>query len=197
MKGQMYLLAAAILITVIATSLLFLKPVSIDIGERTAEIQIEDKITENIVNELQFAWEAGYPNPEVMKSNTWDFASYLVKDLRGRAYDAGFFYLAIVGNYTGKYVNVSVVNLLEDGLNVTVELNGTVKSSLLSYNSTWNVSYQGLSNDVYQLEILYENYSKSFNLNLSSDFYTAYLDTRISSKNAYHRKTVEKNYSLA
>lgn len=194
MKGQMYLLAAAILAAAISIYLATFKPVSIDVGAETIQMQIENSILENIVKEFKIAWACGYSNYTKMNEYVTDFGKYIKEDMKSRSYDFNFLTISLTNNETENTLTIFVSNFLGNDEEIALNLNGTVKTLNLSDSSSEYTNFTSLSPENYILNVSYENYTETFNLNMNHTFYVIYSDLRVSTFNAYHRKVLKETY---
>jgi hypothetical protein len=202
MKGEMFLLAAVIIITAIVIATSGFRPTSISVEKTSLMTQLEKETLENLANEMQNAIEFSYNVPDNMTLNAFAFGNFTRRKMSEKALSAKIFFAGIVTNVSTNEMNVTAINLMGEKINVTLQLNTSTPQSasvtdLVDYGK-WSAKFTSVANNTdYSLNITYSSNSKNVTILVRiKDLYTAYFDLRLESDKALYRKVFEKSYSL-
>jgi hypothetical protein len=202
MKGEMFLLAAVIIIVAIVITALGFRPTSITLEKTSLMTKLEKEILENLAKEMQNAIEFSYNVPDNMTFNAFAFGNFTRRKMSEKALSAKIFFAGIVTNVSTNEMNVTTINLMGEKINVTLQLNTSTPQSAsvtdLADYGKWSTKFTSVANDTdYSLNITYSLNSKNVTILVGTkDLYTAYFDLRLESDKSLLRKVFEKSYSL-
>jgi hypothetical protein len=197
MKGQMFL----IITIVIVSGLLIIKATSLapELFERKkiSEATLETRIHDNIVKELKNVPRISANDKENITTNVFDFANFTQRKMNERFLDFKFFFVGSLAR-TSNIVNTSVLNLMGEQKNVTLNLNGTIKNSLVSSNSRWDTSFDITAGSTYTMTVSFTNYTENVTIKTKSnkDVYVGLFDVYLESQEAVHRNLTQQTYVL-
>jgi len=175
-KGQMFLIAAAIIITSLVILLSNINFVSPDIQKRYIENSLENKIFENVKDEITRV--PIYSFYDEINKNVLNFLQFLEKYLSSKSFDFNAFYISI--NYSGgNKANVTIINFFDNEINVTLVLNSSpeqIESFIAQKNTIYNVSFSVNANDNYNLNVKYEENEENISFNTNKPSYKYFFD---------------------
>jgi hypothetical protein len=201
MKGQMFLLAAIIIIASIIALGSELRLTGISVQRGNLEMRFESEIFSNVVNELKHALQYSYDSPENMTLNIFDFGNCTREKMAERSLKFKFLFSGIFVNISSNEMNVSVINLMNKPINVTLELNTSPPQTASKINlkdyGLWSTKFTSItSNTAYSLNISYE---KSHNVTIevrTKDVYVGFFDVNLESDIALHRNVFQESYEM-
>jgi hypothetical protein len=202
MKGEMFLLAAVIIITAIVIAASSFRPTSISVEKTSLMTQLEKENLENLANEMQNTIEFSYNIPDNMTLNAFAFGNFTRRKMSEKALSTKIFFAGIVTNVSTNEMNVTTINLMGEKINVTLQLNTSTPQSAsvtdLADYGKWSTKFTSVANNTdYSLNITYSLNSKNVTILVGTkDLYTAYFDLRLESDKSLLRKVFEKSYSL-
>jgi hypothetical protein len=175
-KGQMFLIAAAIIITSLVILISTVNFISPNIQKRYIENSLENKIFENVKKEI--AKVPIYSFYTEINENVLNFLQFLEKYLSSKGFDFNAFYMSI--NYSGgDKTNISIINFFDNEINVTIVLNSSpeqLESFIAEKNTIYNVTFSVTPNSNYNLNIKYEENEKNITFNTSKPSYKYFFD---------------------
>ena len=199
-KGQMFLLGGIIILTVLVIAGSSLRMTDITIQRRTLEIRFEDKIFDNIVSEIENALEFSYGDVEGMTISVYDFGNYSWKKMKEHSLDFILLYVGILANTSSSQMNITVVNIFDDGVNVSLELNTSppqTDSESLAMFGSWETVFTFSPGEDYLLTITYNQASESVTIETGSgDVYVGFFDVRLETEKSLRRRVFQKSYLL-
>ena len=196
-KGQMFLIAAAIIITSLVILLSNINFVSPDIQKRYIENSLENKIFENLKEEIAKVPIYSFYNE--INENVLNFLQFLEKYLSSKGFDFNAFYLSI--NYSGSYIaNVTIINFFDNEINVTLVLNSSpeqIESFIAQKNTIYNVSFSVNANDNYNLNVKYEENEENITFNTYNPSYKYFFDLIFTSNLGIRRSKEMKELNIS
>jgi len=196
-KGQMFLIAAAIIITSLVILLSNINFVSPDIQKRYIENSLENKIFENLKEEIAKVPIYSFYNE--INENVLNFFQFLEKYLSSKGFDFNAFYLSI--NYSGSYIaNVTIINFFDNEINVTLVLNSSpeqIESFIAQKNTIYNVSFSVNANDNYNLNVKYEENEENITFNTYNPSYKYFFDLIFTSNLGIRRSKEMKELNIS
>ena len=201
MKGQAYILAAAIIIGALVA--LSIKPRTTAVTEEKKILQIkyDTYFFNHILNEYLKSVEYSYGNESQMTQNLFDFGNYTKEKAKRKGKELETFLVTIFFNKTSREFKTVSINLMNNPVSVTIEVN-TTPSQTKSFNVNEygeHVEYFSYTpGGTYNLTIEYGDKTHSLIVvtpNLYS-LYVTYGDMLMSSESATHRKTFQDSYIM-
>ena len=167
-KGQMFLITAVIIIVTLIVLVITSNLTNIIQEKRELEGRFERDFFINIVNELVKVIEISYHQPSNITNNVFDFGNFTRKEMTERLQTFKFLYVGSLANVSNQQMNVTLVNLLNEPVFATIELNGTSDSQdNIVDASSWTTNFTFSPGSTYVLTVGYNSSSSSF-----SDTYT-------------------------
>lgn len=190
----------------IATLIILKTSVNIpDIMQKNRELEgrFEHDFFVNVVDELAKTIDISYYQSSNITNNVYDFANFTLKKMTEKLQNFKLLYIgAITPASSGNDImNVSVVNLLGKNVNVTLNLNGTIKTSSTSrtYDFNDHINNKAYNNSVAEEpptslsptgETEFDSYT---NISSSDGNYF----TTISANHPYHKFNITINESVS
>jgi hypothetical protein len=197
MKGQMFTLAAVIIVSALLILRTTIRAPEISEKRKALEATLETKIFDNLVNELQNAVKISAHDKENISKNVHDFGNFTRDKISGRALDFKFFFVGSLARVNG-VLNTSVINLLGSSRNVTLNLNGTIANSIVSDGGRWDTNFTISPGDTYVLTVNFENYTENVSIKTKNnkDVYVGFFDVYLESEWSSHRNKFQRRYVL-
>lgn len=180
-KGQMFLITASILITV-----LLILAASVNISQPKLnriyiESSIEDKIFENIKEEVNKS--VIYSFYDNINENVLDFLKFVRNYAKGRGFIFSGIYLGIYYN-NSNFVNISFINVWNEAINVTLKINSTNEQTdnfVINDGEIHNTIFNVTIEENYLLTILFNEYKEDINISTknTTSSYTYFFDIRM------------------
>lgn len=202
-KGQIFLILAVI--TVVVLILLRLTVNLPDITQRERKLQgaFERKFFTNSIEELKKTVEISTNQPVNITTNVFDFANFTRNRMIERLSDFEMLYVSTWTQKTGSQMNVSVINLLNQHLTMTLTLNSspalTQTNSSLFNMSRWDTNFSISPGTDYKITIRYNNtYGENVTMRTlnGQGFFTSYFDATLRGKEATYKNKFQKTYRL-
>lgn len=151
-KGQMFIIVAVIMIAVLIILKTGVNIPDIMQKNRESEGKFEHDFFVNVVDELTKTIDVSYYQPINITNNVYSFANFTRKKMTEKLQN---FKLLYVGSITpasngSDTMNVTVINLLNKNTNVTLNMNGTIKtcSNSITYSFTDTTNNKAYNNSV-------------------------------------------------
>jgi len=200
-KGQMFLISAVVIIVV-----LILLKVSYnlpDILERKKEMEtrFENEFFTNIADELPHVIDVSYHQSKNITRNVFNFANFTRKTMNERLMDFEFLYISSLTSINNSNMNVTVVNLLNRNINVTINLNDSQTDSQnnISDSSDWSTIFNINPGQGYTLSIYYNNMYEG-NVTIptyaSKDTYVGFFDINLIGSQTTYKNKFQESYTL-
>lgn len=199
MKGQMFLIAAAVIVTILVLLKSSINIPDILQKKRELEGRFEEKIFLNLVNEFPRVIEFSSYNPEKITDNVFDFGKFIRKKMTERLLNFEFLYVDSLVNVTNNQTNVTLINLLSKPINATLDWNGTSFNCILSDGESCNANFSFEPGKTYILTVSYnETYTQGITIvtQNSKDMYVGFFDITLTGSEMTYRDKFQKNYTL-
>lgn len=194
MKGQVYLLTAAIIIGILVTLRGFATIQQISSEREVLDISTEDLAFRNMDNEARKLTSFFANSPGNMTDISIDFLNFTRVGNSGHSQDFRSLFVGVLANSTNQTMNVTVFQFLrENNLNVTIRLNTSTEqtnTTLLNDTAIWISNFTFTAGQTYNLTVILPDKSYQENITVSTktnkDTYTGYFDLRLVSERADH-----------
>ena len=201
-KGQVFIITAVIFIVVLLMLRLSINVDNIKEKEIELESNLQRKYFDSIKDELVKIVEISYYTPENITYNVFSFSNFSREFFDTHLFDFKLFYLDVVSPKNGNQLNVTVINLLNNTINVSVSINTTPIQSV-----SWNDIEDYGKRDTYFTIVQGENYV--LNVNYSGNLenvtvptkngksvYTGFFDVRLETSKIRYKDKFQKTYTL-
>jgi CRISPR/Cas system-associated exonuclease Cas4 (RecB family) len=201
----MFIIAAIIMIVI----LVILKTgVNIpDIMQKNRELEgkFEHDFFVNVVDELTKTIDISYHQSNNITNNVYDFANFTRKKMTERLQNFQFLYVSSItpkssGSAT---MNISMINLLNKPINVTIQIN---TSPVLSSNrdnildkSRWDTNFTITQGNNYILTVGYNGtYSENITIQtkVNQPVYIGFFDVALTGSKTTYKDKFQKSYTL-
>jgi len=204
-KGQMFIIAAVILIAV----LIILKTgVNLpDIIQRNRELEgkFEHDFFVNIVDKLKKTIDISYHQPSNITNNVYNFANFTRKKMTERLQDFQFLYLSCItpASSGSDIINISVINLLNKPVNLTIQINSSPTQSDNKDNmidkTKWNTNFTITQGNIYILTVSYNGtYEENITIitKVNRSVYVGFFDIVLAGSETIYKDKFQKSYTL-
>jgi hypothetical protein len=201
-KGQIFLILATILIV----SLAILKGTttlkSIVKQREVLETSLEYETFQNLVNEFVKALDFSIYEPENITRNVFDFGNFSRYKMKEHSIDFLFFYVGCLANSTTQQMNITVVNLLGETIDVSLELNTSIPQTDSQNNivdaSSWTTNFSFIPGENYKLTVNYATYTQDVTIKTKTnkDVYVGFYDISLKTSEAIHKKKFQESRSI-
>lgn len=202
-KGQMFLIAATIIIIVLVLLKTGINLPDILQREKELKSRFEKKIFSNIVDELVEVVDISYYQSSNITNNVFDFGNFTRKKMTEKLQNFDFLFVgSITPASTGSAImNVTVVNLLNKPINATLQLDSLtpINDSEMVDSSSWTTNYTITQGQTYTLIIGYNGtYSENVTIDtkVNKAIYVGFFDITITGSETTYKDKFQKNYTL-
>ena len=171
--------------------------------KRELEGRFEKNFFINTANEVVKAIEISYHQSNNITKNVYDFANFTKKKMIERSLDFQFLYVGSItpNSSDTDTMNVSVINLLNESINATLQLNSSTPvnfSEIVNYGR-WDMNYSISQGSNYVLTVGYngthvENVTIDTKVNQS--VYVGFFDITLVGSETIHKDKFQKSYTL-
>lgn len=201
-KGQVFLIAAVLFIVILIILRNSVNVEEIEQRQRRAESSFQNKFFKNTVDELQKSIEISYNQPNNITNHVFGFANFTRKKMDERLFGFEFLYVDTVSPTSGTKLNVSVINLLNETINVNLTLNSTPSQSISQDNlpdyGRFDTSFNIIQGENYKLTINYLNRQENMIIETENgkSIYTAFFDITLTGTETTYKDKFQKSYTL-
>jgi hypothetical protein len=201
-KGQVFLIAGVLFIVILVILRSTINIEEIEERQRRVEGNFQNKFFKNIVTELQRSAEISYNQPNNITDNVFGFGNFTRKKMADRLFGLEFFYVNTVSPTSGTQLNVSVINLLNKTINISLTLNSTTpqtksKDDLPDYGK-YDATFTITQGENYKLTIDYLDRSENVTVETENgkSVYTAFFDISLAGTEIIYKDKFQKSYTL-
>lgn len=195
MKGQVFLLTAAVIIATLVALRGFATVQQISSEREILDVSLEDLVFKNVENEVEEIIPVSSDIPRTMSNNAIDFLNFTRTGNSGHSFDFRVLFVGILANSTNQTMNITVFQFLrESDLNVTIRLNTSTEQTnrtLLNDSGIWINNFTFTRGEAYNLTLLLPDKGYQENITFQTrggkDTYTGFFDLRLLSERAEHR----------
>jgi len=204
-KGQVFLISAIILIVVLIILRVGINLPDVIQNTKKLEENFEKDFFINVVNELVKTIEISYYQPDNMTNNVYNFGNFTRKKMTERLQEFEFLYVSSITPKSSGIddMNVSVINLLNKPINLTLTLDGTPTQTRNHDNM---VDYSSYDTSFYIEQgtnyILTVSYNRTYNEYITIETkpwiskYIGFFDVTLIGKETTYKDKFQKNYTL-
>lgn len=205
MKGQIFILTAGIIISVLVVLKGFDTVQQISSEREILDISLEELAFTNVDNEMKQLVVFSSNAPRNITDNVIEFLNFTRRGGDGRSLDFRSLFVGALANSTNQTMNITVFQFLrETNLNVSITLNtSTVQrnSTLLNDSGIWINNFTFTPGEAYNLTISLPEKGYEENVSVktrgSKDTYTAFYDLQLISSRATHRNRFQQEVKVS
>jgi len=204
-KGQMFLIAAAVIVSAIVVLGVNMASPSASKEAETMKATFESEIFDNLMTEFNATMDVSANAPENITSNVVDFANFARAKIAGRSMTLKLLFVGTVANKTLETLNVTTLNvttlnMLGDPINASLETNSQVSTNAsIANNGRWDTSFTVTAGNTYLLNITYNTEGGSgtketieIKTKKNKDSYTGFFYVIMSGASANHASKYQK-----
>jgi len=200
-KGQMFLITSVIIVVILIILKASVNLPSIIEEKKQLESRFEDEFFTNIANCLLEVTEISYHQSENLTWNVFDFANFTRKTMNERLLTFDFLYVDAITSYSSSKMNVTVVNLLNKPINISLSLNDSQSDSMNNINdsTSWNANFNINPGSNYILTIFYNNqFEENLTIltKITKNTYSGFFDITLTGSEATYKDKFQKSYTL-
>lgn len=204
-KGQMFLILALIMIVAIVLLRINADLPSILRREEELRARLEEEFFQNIVEELTKVVEISYHQPGNITRNVFDFGNFTRKKMTERMQEFEFLFVGCITPKSSGLdtMNVSVINLLNKPINLTLTLNSSPPQTRNQDNmvdqSRYDTSFSIVQGTDYILMIEY-NRTYEENITIRTEVgeskYVGFFDVTLVGEETTYKDKFQESYTL-
>lgn len=206
-KGQMFLIGAVV---IVASLVIIRAKMSSPISKyeiQKLESNLENSIFDNLVNELNNTMIFSSNSPQDIDDNVFDFINFTESKMSGHSMTMKVLYVGLIGNKTINRMNVSVINCLDEAIDVNLSISGQsiFKSGIVNYEK-WDSNFTISAGTNYDVNLLYNSTTNdqttsrtetiSINTKNNRDVYVGFVHVLLESDDATHAQKYEKSFKM-
>lgn len=198
-KGQMFLIAAFIIAASIVSLKLLVKVPAIQEETKLLEINLEHDVSSNLIQEIENSARFSINQKTNITGNVFDFANFTERKAYERGLEFKFLFVGSLANHSNSILNVSMVNMLNNPINASLNLNGTIRTSEIADNGKWDTYFSFTPGSSYVLTVSYNStYNESVTIKTKSnnDVYVGFFDISFETSTAVYRSKTQETYAL-
>jgi hypothetical protein len=198
MKGQMFLLAAIIIVTALFIIRISIKTPNIIEETKALELTFEKNIFDNLQTEFKDVARYSSNYKLNITGNVFDFGNFTRDKMVEHGLTSEFLFVGSLANTSNSIMNVSLVNLLRQTINASLNLNGTVKTNTDIDGQKWDTYFSFTPGSTYVLTISYNNtYSENVTIKtkVDKDVFVGFFDLTLESSDATYKNKFSETYS--
>ena len=165
------------------------------------DIVMENSITSNLMHELENSAKFSVDQEDSIATNVFDFANFTERKAGEHGLEFSFLFVGSYANVTSTYLNVSVLNMKNEPIDVTLNLNdgSSAENGQISDNSMWETYFSFVPGDNYNLTISYNStYTQNITIKTKNnkDIYVGFFDMTFQNPNAVYTNRTQDTYKL-
>ncbi len=195
----MFLLAAFIIATTLIVLKTTLKSPGIQEETKLLEITMEHDLANNFVQEIKNSAKFSINQKTNINRNVFDFANFTERKASEFALDFEFLFVGSLANHTSGNLNVSLINMLNNHINASLNFNGTSQTSGVVDNGKWDTNFSFTPGSTYVLTV---SYNSTYNENVTiktktnKDVYVGLFDVKFENPSSVYTNKTQETYNL-
>lgn len=153
----MFLIGAFIIAVSIILLKIAIKTPTTEEQQKLMEITMENDIASNLREELENSARFSIDQKENITRNVFDFANFTERRAAEHGLEFEFLFAGSYANVSNNYLNVSVINMMNEPINASLNLNGTVKTSEMGDSTRWDTNFTFTPGSLYVLTVEYNS----------------------------------------
>lgn len=207
MKGQMFLVAAIVIVSSIVIIKFNMASSSATREVLTMKVRFEDKVFENLENEFNNTMSFSSDIPTNITRNVFDFANFTESKINAHSMSLRILYLGVTANKTTNYANTTLINMLDEPIDAKITINGQteITSDIEKYEQ-WDRNFTITPGTEYTLTLVYNitsgnnstSTTESITVNTKKhrDMYTGFFYIMLKSPDATHVRKYTKSINI-
>lgn len=199
-KGQMFLIISVIIVLTLIMLKTSVNLTDIFQKKREMEGKFDKEIFENFKNEFIKTIEISYHQPSNISRNVFDFANFTRKKMKERLFTFKLLYVGSITPKSGTNMNVTLINLLDNPINASLSLNGSIQNNdNMIDSSDWKTTFVINPGQNYVLTVSHNNtYQNNITIETESGIsrYIAFFDMSLSDLETTYKDKFQKTYTL-
>ena len=195
----MFLIAAIVIVASIVTLKLNMSSPSATRQIIAMKSRFESDIFENMLNEMNNTMRFSADVPTNITDNVFDFANFTETKIGGHSLKFKMMYVGSIANYTTNAVNSTVINMMDESVDVSITLNGVTesKNNLANYD-TWDTNITVSPGTTYTMTFVHGSDTESITIKTKKkkDVYTGYFYVVLESEDATRLNEWTKTFNL-
>lgn len=206
MKGQMFLITAAIIVTVLVTMKAFVNLQQISSEKDILDVSLDDLVFKNIKGELETVIKISIQDENATTDNAIDFINFTRNGTMHTSNQLNGVFVGAKVNSTTQLMNITVLNFIgQNNVNFTIRLNTStpqINSTSLNDFTPWNNNFTFTAGDKYNLTINYTLSYTSYEKNITvetrggRDIYVGFFDIELVSQKATHKTLFQQTVRI-
>lgn len=194
MKGEMFVLAALIILAGVLIARISIRAPSIAQRRASLEATLEDKLFDNIFSEFSKVPVVSGNEPANISENLYNFTDFIDERIGEKLFT---FNALVVGSFAqANSLNVSVINFLSSAKNFTLNLNGTTKYVYVARKNRNYTSFSITPGLIYVLTLSFTGYEQHITIKTYADknVYVNFFDVYLKSDRGVYRNKKQASY---
>lgn len=207
MKGQVFILTAGIIISILVVLKGFATVQQISSEREILDISLEELAFKGMDNEVKRLLAFSSDAPRNITDNAIDFLNFTRLGGDGHSLDFRTLFVGTLVNATNQTMNITVFQFLrENNLNVTIKLVNTTNvlntsTTLLNDSGIWFNIFNFTRGETYNLTVILpdKNYDENITVKTrgNKDTYTAFYDLQLVSLRATHQNRFQQEVKVS
>jgi len=198
----MFLIGAFIIAASLIVLKLNMKAPSIEEQLRLLDITMENSIANNLMSELENSAKFSVNERSNISLNVFDFANFTERKAAERRLEFKFFFVGSYANVSNNYLNISVINMLNQPIDVSLDLNdgsSPQTNNNMVDNTKWDTNFTFNPGTEYNLTVSYNSiYTQNITIKTKNnkDIYVGFFDFTLQTSESIYTKKTEETYRL-
>lgn len=197
----MFLIGAFIIAASLVVLKLNMKSPSIEEEIRLLDITMENSISNNLMTELENSAKFSVDQKNSISTNVFDFANFTERRAAEHKLEFKFLFTGSYANVSNNYLNVSVINMLNTPINLSLNLNdgSAVQTTEMIDNTIWNTNFTFTPGTNYNLTVGYNStYTQNVTIKTKNnkDIYVGFFDVTLQTSDSVYTNKTQDTYKL-
>jgi len=197
----MFLIGAFIIAASLIVLKLNMKSPSIEEQLRLIDATMENSIASNFMTEIENSAKFSVDQKSSINNNVFDFANFTERKSGEHGLEFLFLFVGSYANVSNNYLNVSVINMLNGPIGVTLNLNdgSSSQTNNMIDNTKWDTSFTFTPGTNYNLTVSYNStYTQNVTIKTKNnkDIYVGFFDITLQTSGAVYTNKTQDTYKL-
>lgn len=197
----MFLIGAFIIAASLVVLKISMRAPTIEEELKMLDVVMESDIANNLRQELENSAKFSIDVKENITTNVFDFANFTERRASEHSLEFKLFFVGSLANVSNNYLNVSVINMLNEPINVSLNLNdgSAIKTNEMIDSTRWDTNFTFTPGTNYNLTVSYNSiYTENVTIKTKNnkDIYVGFFDTTLQTSEAVYKNKVQDTYKL-
>jgi hypothetical protein len=197
----MFLIGAFIIAASLIVLKLNMKAPSIEEQLRLIDATMENSIASNLMTEIENSAKFSVDQKTSINNDVFDFANFTERKAGEHGLEFLFLFVGSYANVSNSYLNVSVINMLNGPISVTLNLNdgSSAQTNDMIDNTKWDTNFTFTPGTNYNLTVSYNStYTQNVTIKTKNnkDIYVSFFDITLQTSNAVYTNKTQDTYKL-